>query len=60
MGMAHFTSGKNGFDYWTTNKNRVSVPFDKLVEILKLEDQYRASQEYQDKYSEKDDLQWYD
>jgi len=60
MGMAHFSSGKNGFEYWTFNSSKVGIPFEKLEEILKLEDKYRASKEYQDKYSEKDDLQWYE
>lgn len=69
MGMAHFTSGKSGYDYYSYQKRIRSNPNaftdvlisrDKLIEILTLEDKYRASKEYQDKYNEKDDLQWYE
>lgn len=63
--MAHYTSGKKGYyEYNTPNgeqiEGHVNIPKEKLIEILKLEDQYRASKEYQDKYSKKDDLQWYE
>jgi len=59
MGMMHFTSGKNGYEYWDHNEARFRIPREKLIEILKLEDKYRSSAEYQNKYSEKDELSWY-
>lgn len=63
MGMAHFTSGKNGFDYFSHSKygypHGVSIQREKLIEILKVEERLRISKEYQDKYNEKDDLKWY-
>jgi len=65
MGMMHFTSGKNGYEYWRphgvedSSEKRVRIPKAKLIEVLELEDKYRSSPEYQAKYSEKDELSWY-
>jgi len=61
MGMLHFTSGKSGYMYYGTSMPavRIRIPREKLMEILKLEDTYRASREYQDMYSKKDDLAWF-
>jgi len=64
MGMGHFTSGKSGYKYWglpcSPNEMSVRIPPEKLATILLLEERYRASQEYQDKYSERDDLEWFE
>jgi len=58
MGMAHYSSGKNGFQYYS-ELHIARIPDAKLKEIYILEDQYRSSKEYQDKYNEKDDLNWF-
>jgi len=60
MGMMHFTSGKNGYEYHHgSNPPHIRIPKEKLIEVLKLEDIYRSSPEYQAKYSQKDELSWY-
>jgi len=59
MGMMHFTSGKNGYNYYARDPSILRIPKEKLVEILKLEDSYRSSEEYQTKYSQQDDLSRY-
>jgi len=62
MGMMHSTSGKNGYTYYTNPYGDAVgclIPKDKLIQIMKLEDTYRSSEEFQQKYSEKDDLAWF-
>eukprot|EP01127_Copromyxa_protea_P007248 TRINITY_DN1716_c0_g1_i1.p1 TRINITY_DN1716_c0_g1~~TRINITY_DN1716_c0_g1_i1.p1 ORF type:complete len:167 (-),score=20.11 TRINITY_DN1716_c0_g1_i1:657-1157(-) len=61
MGMAHFTSGKRGYVMYTNADGHLPIPIENsiLYRILTLEDTYRASEEYQDMYSQKDDLSWF-
>lgn len=58
MGMFHPTSGKLGYDYyWYPTQYQISK--EKLIDILKREDELRASEQYQNKYSEQDRLFWF-
>jgi len=54
--MRHFTSGKDGFDYYASDH---LIPKEYLIPIMRREDELRASPEYQAKYTEKDELQWF-
>jgi len=59
MGMMHYTSGKNGYEYYQPRPNCFRMGKGKLIEVLTLEEHYRSSEEYQLKYSQKDDLGWF-
>ncbi|KAL6074288.1 hypothetical protein QOT17_004319 [Balamuthia mandrillaris] len=61
--MYHSTSGKCGFDYYhyegcplnADGSYRLHIPREQLINILKLEEQYRFSEEYQQMYTEAGD-----